>query len=134
MELTSCYPVLLSRDVAAARDCLTRWFGFEVVFDSGWYASLRHRSAPSQEIAVVAHDHPTVPAAYRRTARGVVVNLEVTDVDAQWQRMVVEGGLEPALELRSEDFGQRHFIVAGPEGLLVDVITPIPPAGEFADA
>ena len=109
MELTSCYPVLCSRDVRAARDVLTRRFGFEVV--------------------VVALDHPTVPAAHRVAARGVVLNLEVTDVDAQWQRIVVDGGLEPALALRSEDFGQRHFIVAGPDGLLVDVITPIPVAG-----
>lgn len=129
MELTSCYPVLCSRDVPAARDVLTRWFGFEVVVDLGWYASLRHTSNHTQEIAVVALDHPTVPAAHRVAARGVVLNLEVTDVDAQWQRIVVDGGLEPALALRSEDFGQRHFIVTGPDGLLVDVITPIPVAG-----
>jgi len=132
MELTSCYPVLLSRDVPSARDVLTRWFDFEVVFDSGWYASLRHNGNHAQEIAVVAHDHPTVPAAYRTAAQGVILNLEVTDVDAEWERLVVEGGLEPALALRSEDFGQRHFIVPGPDGLLVDVITPIPPSGEFS--
>jgi catechol 2,3-dioxygenase-like lactoylglutathione lyase family enzyme len=132
MELTSCYPVVCSRDVPAARDLLTRWFDFEVVFDSGWYASLRHRSDHTQEIAVVAFDHPTVPATHRVAAQGVIINLEVTDVDAQWQRLVVEGGLVPALDLRSEDFGQRHFIVAGPDGLLVDVITPIPPTGEFS--
>lgn len=38
------------------------------------------------------------------------------------------------LPLRSEAFGQRHFIAAGPDGVLVDVITPIPPTGEFVDA
>jgi catechol 2,3-dioxygenase-like lactoylglutathione lyase family enzyme len=132
VKLTSCYPVVCSRDVAAARDQLTAWFGFEVVFDSGWYVSLRHTSDPAQEIAVVAHDHPTVPAAHRVPAQGVIVNLEVEDVDAEWRRMVVEGGLAPLLSLRSEDFGQRHFIVEGPDGLLVDVITPIPVTGVYA--
>ena len=39
-----------------------------------------------------------------------------------------------ALELRDEDFGQRHFIVSGPDGVLVDVITEIPPSAEFAEA
>ncbi len=43
------------------------------------------------------------------------------------------GACRSELELRSEDFGQRHFIVADPNGVLVDVITPIPPTGSFAE-
>jgi hypothetical protein len=35
------------------------------------------------------------------------------------------------LSLRSEAFGQRHFIAVDPDGTLVDVITPIPPTGEY---
>jgi hypothetical protein len=46
--------------------------------------------------------------------------------------VITEGGLEPAQDLRSEDFGQRHFLVAAPDGVLVDVITPIEPSAEFA--
>jgi uncharacterized glyoxalase superfamily protein PhnB len=57
----------------------------------------------------------------------------VADVDAEWERLVVQGGLRPELELRSEQFGQRHFIVADPSGVLIDVITPIPPGPEYAD-
>jgi hypothetical protein len=35
--------------------------------------------------------------------------------------------------LRDEDFGQRHFITADPNGVLIDVIKPIPPSAEFAE-
>jgi uncharacterized glyoxalase superfamily protein PhnB len=31
-------------------------------------------------------------------------------------------GLPVAQELRDEEFGQRHFIVVDPDGLLVDVV------------
>ena len=31
-----------------------------------------------------------------------------------------------------EAFGQRHFITADPNGVLIDVIKPIPPSAEFA--
>jgi hypothetical protein len=31
------------------------------------------------------------------------------------------------------EFGQRHFIIAAPDGVLVDVITPIEPGPEFAE-
>ena len=41
-------------------------------------------------------------------------------------------GLPIHLELRSEDFGQRHFITADPNGVLIDVIKVIPPSAEYA--
>jgi hypothetical protein len=38
------------------------------------------------------------------------------------------------LGLRTEGFGQRHFIVAGPDGVLIDIITPIAPSLDYAEA
>ena len=72
------------------------------------------------------------PAAYRRPVRGLLLNIEVTDVDAEWERLVVRGRLHPERPLRTEDFGQRHFIVADPDGVLVDVITPVAHTPEYA--
>jgi uncharacterized glyoxalase superfamily protein PhnB len=63
---------------------------------------------------------------------GLILNIEVDDVDEEYQRLVEQGGLKPALSLRSEDFGQRHFILADPSGVLVDVITEIPIAPRYA--
>lgn len=54
-------------------------------------------------------------------------------MDAEWERLVTSEGLHPILELRSEDFGQRHFIVADPNGVLIDVITPIAPTAEYRE-
>ena len=41
-------------------------------------------------------------------------------------------GLPILRSLRDEDFGQRHFITADPNGVLLDIIKPIPPSAEFA--
>lgn len=81
---------------------------------------------------MVDSSHPTIPDGYRHAAAGLILNFEVDDVDAEYRRLVEEAGLEPRLDLRSEDFGQRHFILADPSGVLVDVITTIPPSAEFA--
>ncbi|TJV16034.1 MAG: glyoxalase, partial [Mesorhizobium sp.] len=35
--------------------------------------------------------------------------------------------------LRDEAFGQRHFITKDPNGVLIDVIKPIPPSAEFLE-
>jgi catechol 2,3-dioxygenase-like lactoylglutathione lyase family enzyme len=129
MNVSSFYPVICTDRVAESRDFYTRLFGFEVTFEADWYVSLRRGEA---ELALLDHTHPTIPAAYRRPVRGMLLNFEVDDVDAEWERLVGQEGLKPELEIRSEEFGQRHFIVADPSGVLIDVITEIAPSGEFA--
>lgn len=128
MTVTSIYPVAMSRDVAAATGYFRDLFGFEVVFEADWYASLRR---DRWELAFVDASHPTIPAGFRTPTQGLIINLEVEDVDAEYQRLVIDGGQTPALDLRSEDFGQRHFILTGPDDVLIDVITPIPMTGAF---
>ncbi|NLU81244.1 VOC family protein [Rhodococcus sp. HNM0569] len=131
MSLTSFYPVLMSRDVGAAASFYRSALDFAVSFETDWYVSLRRGTF---ELALLAYDHPTVPEGYRMPPGGVIVNVEVDDVDEVHARLTGEGGLEPVLPLRDEDFGQRHFIVAGPDGVLLDVISPIPPSDEFRGA
>jgi catechol 2,3-dioxygenase-like lactoylglutathione lyase family enzyme len=133
VELTSFYPVICTSRLQESRDFYTGLLGFEVTFEAEWYVSLRRPGAVPYELALLDHRHSTLPQAYHTPVRGLLLNFEVQDVDAEWERLVVRGGLKAALELRSEDFGQRHFIVADPNGVLIDVITPIPPSATYAD-
>ena len=128
--ITSLYPVLATSDVPATARFYADLLGMTPTFTSDWYVSLR---ADDAEIAVVDADHATIPERARgaRTA-GVLVTVEVDDVDAVHARVVAAGSHDVVLPLRDEEFGQRHFIVAGPDGALVDVVTPIAPSGEFA--
>ncbi|ASR36161.1 glyoxalase [Prauserella marina] len=132
MTLTSFYPVVCTAKLAESAAFYTDLLGFEIVFEADWYVSLHRPGPPAYELALLDHTHPTLPEAYRHPVRGLLLNLEVTDVDAEYRRLVGEKGLTPELELRDEDFGQRHFIVADPSGVLIDVITPIAPTAEFA--
>lgn len=132
MRLTSFYPVICTSRLAESRDFYTGLLGFEPTFEADWYVSLRRPGPPAYELALLDYHHPTLPGAYRAPVRGLLLNFEVTDVDAEWERLVAGGPLTAELALRSEDFGQRHFIVADPDGVLIDVITPIPPAADHA--
>ena len=130
MTTTSFYPVLMSGDVMSAADFYRTHVGFQTTFEADWYVSLGFGDF---ELALVDAAHPTIPEGYRAMPRGVIVNLEVDDVDAVHARMV-DAGVEPVRALRDEDFGQRHFIVEAPDGVLLDVITPIAPSADYADA
>jgi catechol 2,3-dioxygenase-like lactoylglutathione lyase family enzyme len=59
------------------------------------------------------------------------LNFEVEDPDAAYAA-AQKAGLPILVTLRDEAFGQRHFITEDPNGVLIDVIKPIPPSGEFA--
>ncbi|WP_051808702.1 VOC family protein [Streptomyces sp. NRRL S-378] len=131
--LSGFYPVLATRDVAASRAFYTRHLGFEVTFEADWYVSLRRPDAPLYELALLDHTHPSVPEGHRSAIEGgLLLNFEVDDVDREYRRLVAEAGLPVVLPLRTEAFGQRHFIVAAPDGVLVDVITVVPPSEEYA--
>lgn len=131
MTITGSYPVLMTADVTATADFYRRTFGFEDTFTSSWYVSLRH---DSHELAILDATHETIPENHRgRSAAGLLLNLEVGDVDAEYARVNRLPDVDIVLPIRSEDFGQRHFIVAAPGGVLVDVISPIEPSAEFAE-
>lgn len=132
MTLTSFYPVLMTNDVGETARFFREQLGFDVTFEADWYVSMRRDQF---ELAVLDATHETIPDGRRGAiSAGVLLNLEVDDVDAEYRRLVTDGPLEALLPIRSEDFGQRHFIVAGPEGILIDVITPIEPSEDFAAA
>ncbi|MDO4887249.1 MAG: VOC family protein [Actinomycetaceae bacterium] len=129
MPATSFYPVLMSGDVRAAASFYRETVGFEVTFESDWYASLR---LGAFELAILARDHETIPDGYGALPQGVIVNLEVDNVDDLHQRLCKR--VEVIQPLRNEAFGQRHFIVAAPDGVLLDIIQPVPPSGEYVSA
>lgn len=131
MEITSFYPVLMVDDVAATARFYREQFGFETTFEAEWYISLRFDGG---ELAILDRAHETIPEGFREPVRGLLLNVEVPDAAAEYERLVGERGIPERLALRDEPFGQRHFIVEAPGGVLIDVIEPIEPSPEFAAA
>jgi catechol 2,3-dioxygenase-like lactoylglutathione lyase family enzyme len=132
MNVSSFYPVICTSQIATCRDFYTTHFGFTITFDSDWYVSLRRHGGHPYELALLDPTHPTVPAGYGRPVQGLILNFEVDDVDAEYARLVEGAGLPLVTPLRSEDFGQRHFLTVDPAGVLIDIITEIPPSEAFA--
>lgn len=126
------YPLLQVADVEASARFYREVLGFSVVFSSDWYVHLRAPSG-SQELAVIAFDHDTIPPEGRKPTSGLILSFEVADAAAEAQRFR-DLGIGIAQELRDEVFGQRHFIARDPNGILLDVITLIEPGAEWLAA
>ncbi len=131
MRNTSYYPVLLTGDVAGTAAFYERHFRFAPDFAADWYVHLTSTDDPGTNLAIIDHTHETIPPEGRTPVSGLILNFEVEDVDAEYARLAGEG-LPMLIALRDEPFGQRHFITRDPNGVLIDVITPIEPSPEYA--
>ena len=131
MKVTSYYPVIMTSDVAASAAFYVAHFGFTPAFEADWYVHLVLPGDAAVNLAILQGDHETIPEAGRGRVSGLLINFEVEDVDAVHDRLVA-AGLPILRSLRDEAFGQRHFITADPDGVLIDIIKPIPPTDEFA--
>ena len=130
MQINSLYPVICTDKINDSKEFYIRHFNFEVTFDADWYVSLKSAGTPAFELAILDHSHPTIPDGYRERANGMLINMEVTDADKEYDRLTSEK-VPLVQDIRSEEFGQRHFIVRDPNGILIDVIQNIPPSEEF---
>lgn len=130
MRCTQYYPVIMTGDVAATSRFYQDHFRFKAVFEADWYVHLQSAEDEKVNLAILQGDHETVPAIGRGRVSGLLLNFEVEDVDAVYDRAKADG-LPILLDIRDEAFGQRHFITTDPNGVLIDVIKPIPPSAEF---
>lgn len=131
MKITSYYPVIMTDDVEATADFYKRHLRFEALFTADWYVHLQSTLDERVTLAILDGSHHTIPESGRGTVSGLLLNFEVEDPDALYAEFEA-AGLPILLPLRDEDFGQRHFITADPNGVLIDVIKPIPPTAEYA--
>ena len=123
--------MLCTDDVAGTAAFWQRHFRFTPAFWSDWYVHLTSDVSPSANLAILDYRHDSLPAPFQRKAQGLLVNFEVEDVDAEYERAVA-AGLKIHVTLRDEPFGQRHFITEDPNGVAIDVIKPIPLSPEYA--
>ncbi len=127
--LNSFYPVILSNDVEKTGEFFKNYFDFKETFVSDWYISLKHDN--NFEVAVIDKEHETIPKGFRCQSKGIILNFEVEDVDKIYEKIFREDNINILLEIKDEEWGQRHFIFEGPDNIMIDVIQVIPPSEEF---
>ncbi len=129
MKINSFYPVVMTQDVKQCAEFFIKYFDFSMTFEADWYISLIDEN--KNELAILDYRHETVPSNFRLPISGLLLNVEVDDVDKVYEVLKKDLKDNVILDIKSEDFGQRHFIVEGPSAILVDVIQVIPPSEEY---
>ena len=130
MPVSRVLTAILSDRLAETRDFYVRLLGFKVTFDSDFFIELVSTANSYAQLGIWRRDHDLVPENFRERPQGIVISFAVDDVDAIL--LVAEGSrLKIVQAMRNESYGQRHFMTVDPNGLLLDVTSPIPMSQEF---
>lgn len=134
MRLSDLYPIVMTDRLAECRAFWVGRLGFSVVFEASWIVVLAAAGSGAGErrmVAFMAPDHPSTPPHRERFgAEGLLLTLEVDDVDAEHARLAGLG-VEAVHGPQDEPWGQRRFLLRDPAGVWVDVVQQIAPAAGF---
>ncbi|MEL6638825.1 MAG: VOC family protein [Bacteroidota bacterium] len=122
-HLQRLLPNLCTDDLAASKAFYTRLFAFEIAYDSDWFVQLQSPDA-ALELGLIARDSDFVPAAARGAATGFYLTLVVDDVELCFERAQQH---QYPIEQAPADtpYGQRRMLLRDPNGVLLDVSSPI---------
>ena len=132
IETKSSFPVFIVKDLIAAKSFYMENLGFDAAFANEWYVHLVSKSGV--QVGFMLPDQPTQPPIFQKpySGEGVIFSLEVDDADAAFAA-AQSRSLNIVLELRSEEWGQRHFCIQDPNGVYLDIVQAIEPAEAYRD-
>ncbi|MDX2015199.1 MAG: hypothetical protein SFW67_33710 [Myxococcaceae bacterium] len=120
MHITNGFTLMTVARPLEVSAYLQEAFGLRAVFEADWYAQLK---GPGFELGVIAEGHESIPPDHREVVRGAMLTLEVADAAQAFEQRRADWELVHGL--RDEVWGQRHFMVRTPVGLVVDVVQPL---------
>ncbi|MET0464429.1 MAG: VOC family protein [Chitinophagaceae bacterium] len=96
--------------------------GFGIRYESDWFVLL-HTPDGNDEIAFMLPDQASQAAVFKPVfgGKGVFLTIEVEDADAEYKR-IKELKIPIEVELKDEEWGDRHFAILDPNGIGVDIV------------
>jgi len=124
MSISRLITNICSHDLLASRDFYTNLLGFEVAFESDWYIQVTSPTEPKLELGIIQQDHELIPQAFQASPQGIYLTVVVADVDAIYA-CATSMNVQVIQPPKDEFYGQRRMLITDPNGLLIDISTPI---------
>lgn len=124
MLVHSLSPCITTTKIEASRDFYVQHLGAKVTFDCNWYVMLELGTHAGLQLMAVQPDQPVCNPA------GLMYNLAVADVDAEYQRLTA-AGLQLFMPLEDHPWGDRGFAIQDPNGVVLYIFSQRPPSPEF---
>ncbi len=132
IQPNGAFPVFIVKYLGKAKVFYGDHFGFNVVFQNEWYLHLIAQSGI--QVGFMLPNQATQPGIFHApyAGDGVIFSLEVNDADSAYTH-AKNSSLDIVLELRSEEWGQRHFSLKDPNGIYLDIVQATEPSKKYQE-
>lgn len=126
-DLSVCFH---TTKAAECKQFYVKYLGAVVTFDYEWYSVVAFGNKKQFTLSFMApqSNEPLFEE------KGVTLNFFVDNVDAEYQRLVVDEGLKAVRPLADNPWGDRSFTVLDPLGNILYIYSEIKPTEEFLSA
>jgi uncharacterized glyoxalase superfamily protein PhnB len=116
------YPITITDKLDECKKFYQEVFEFEVVFEADWYIQLLHTES-GVEIAIMKPDLENQPTELHTEydGNGIAFSFEVDDAEAEYLK-IKEKTDTIFHKLTTEEWGQTHFMLKDPAGVVIDVV------------
>lgn len=114
---------IITKKIKETKEFYTTKLGFTVVFENEFYLLLQTPGG-SDQLSFLLPNHPTQRPIFQTAfgGKGVYLTIEVEDIDAVYKQ-IKANGVPIEIELRNEEWGDRHFAIVDPNGVGIDIVT-----------
>lgn len=114
---------IVTENIAETRKFYTEVLDFGVSFENEFYILL-HTPNKDSEISFLMPNHPSQKPIFQSEflGKGVYLTIEVDNVDEVYKK-IKDNGIKMEVEIRDEEWGDRHFAIKDPNGIGIDIVT-----------
>ena len=114
---------IITEKLAETKEFYINVLDFGVSFENEFYL-LIHTPNKSAEISFLQPNHPSQKPIFQSpfNGKGIYLTIEVEAVDKVYKQLK-DKGVEIAVEIRDEPWGDRHFAIVDPNGIGIDIVT-----------
>lgn len=114
---------IITKNLVETKSFYVDKLGFGIVFENDWFLLL---STPgeSNNLAFMLPNHPSQKPIFQSefNGKGVFLTIEVEDVDKIYEETKSKN-IPIEIEIRDEEWGDRHFAIVDPNGIGIDFVT-----------
>jgi len=114
---------ICSDKLPESKDFYIKLFDFQVDFDSDWFVHLVSKDK-QLELGIVERTNQIIPKDYQTLPQGFYITFVVNNADDVF-KIAVKENFEIIEEPTNTSYGQRRLLLKDPNGMLVDVSSPI---------
>ena len=113
---------ILSEKLEESKEFYIQLFDFRVDYDSDWFVHLIAKNG--FELGILKASSTVTPPEVEATYGGYYLTFVVDDVDEVYEQCKA-AGVDILEAPRSLDYGQRRLLLKDPNGVVLDVSSPV---------